>query len=262
MVKVPASGDDGNGEGARLGALERDLARLDADQGLLHLDEGCVHEFEGAAIHGARTLDGDDVSRFDTEGIPATGVLGILPLRIEQAIDIDGAGLVLDIQVAVIRIDDGGHGTADAEGLAVVARHHFRDRGDRSLIGARSGLDHGEALLAAAHVHHEVGRPRGRAGVRVRREHDAGDLGTAAARGDGEPLGNGGVIEGPLGRRLDGGIGNAAFQGDAQIGILHLEAVQGGDDLLLHAAGGERRTGEDGKEESVEFHIVACLEVS
>ena len=252
----------GDGEGARLGALERDLARLDADQGLLHLDEGGVHELEGAAIHGARTLDGDDVTRFDTEGVPATGVLRILPLRIEQAIDIDGAGLVLDIQVAVIRIDDGGHGTADAEGLAVVARHHFRDRGDRRLIGARSGLDHGKALLAVADVQHEIRRPFGGTGVLVGREHDAVDGGAASERGHGEPGGNGAFVEGPVGLRRHRRAGDAAPQLNAQVGFLHLDAVQRGNDLLLHAAGGERRTGEDGKEESIEFHIVACLGVS
>ena len=48
----------------------------------------------------------------------------------------------------------------------------------------------------------------------------------------------------------------------ADIGFLRLELGDGRYHLLLRAAGGERRTGEDGKNVISEFHIVTRLQVS
>ena len=78
-------------------------------------------------------------------------------------------------------------------------------------------------------------------------------------RSDGKPLGNRGLVEGPVGLGRHACVGDAAFIGDTQIGLLRLEFGYGGDDLLRHAAQGERRSGEDGKEGLIEFHIFLAL---
>jgi hypothetical protein len=126
---VAVGGQCGVSSAAFVCELDVDVAAFDAygllrryylEQRLLDGDDRYVDEFDGGAVGGLGTFNGDDVTYFESPTVSAVdGVVAFLALLVVGAVDADGARLVLEVPVAVLSVEDCGYGTGYAEGLAV-----------------------------------------------------------------------------------------------------------------------------------------------
>ena len=207
-------------EGGVRGREFGEVEGSDLDQGLLYLDHLCIHQFVGASVQGVGTFHGNDVTHLDAEAGPsAFSVLGIA-LAVLYTVDVNGTGLILYVEVAVLLVGNLGYGTAYAEGTGT-GGDDLGDGGNGTL-GLFRLLDHIDVLGLAVALDGDGGFT----GFLCRGGGDGEGSGTGAAGSgsDGNPIYLGGGCPAAGGGEVDG-LG-PAFRGNAHVGLVYLDVVQ------------------------------------
>ena len=123
---------------------------IDLDERLFHADEGGIFELSHAVVGGAWPFDGHFVAYFDVKRLP-----GIVAAGIFRAIDVELAGAVVEIEVAIGGVVDRNAGSGDAIALVVDAREDFGTGGFRN---GRQTLNDVDVLRLAVRCNNHFGR--------------------------------------------------------------------------------------------------------